>query len=58
VVTVLVRLAHQVSADNFRAYFQGPAETEKRAVAEGLAAALGTVLMVVRVARIADRAEF
>lgn len=57
-VTVLTRLANQVSPSNFRAYFQGPAETEKRAVAEGLAAELGTVLMVVRVARIADRADF
>ena len=51
-------MAHQVSAGNFRAYFQGPAKTEKRTVAEGLAAELGTGLLVVRLARISDRADF
>ena len=57
-VTVLLRLTHQAPAGKLRAYFQGTAETEKLAVAEGLAAALGAVLMVVRSDRIADKPDF
>jgi SpoVK/Ycf46/Vps4 family AAA+-type ATPase len=57
-VPVLARLAKQFPAGMFRAYFQGSAETEKQTVAEGLAAALGTMLMKVWIPRIADKAEF
>jgi len=57
-VPALARLATQFPAGVFRAYFQGPAETEKQTVAEGLAAAQGTVLMKIRVSRIADKPEF
>ena len=57
-VPVLARLATQFPAGMFRTYFQGPAETEKQTVAEGLAAALGTLLMKIRISRIADKAEF
>jgi hypothetical protein len=57
-VPALARLATQFPAGMFRAYFQGTAETEKQTVAEGLAAALGTVLMKIRASRIADKVEF
>jgi len=57
-VPALARLATEFPAGVFRPYFQGPAETEKLTVAAGLAAALGTVLVKVRAARIADKAEF
>jgi hypothetical protein len=57
-VPVLTRLATQSRSGAFRAYFQGPAETEKQIVAEGLAAALGTGLMKIRVSRIKEKEEF
>jgi len=57
-VPALMRLAAQFPPGMFRAYFQGPAEMEKQAVAEGLAAALGTLLLKVRISRIADKADF
>jgi SpoVK/Ycf46/Vps4 family AAA+-type ATPase len=57
-VPVLTRLATQSRSRAFRAYFQGPAETEKQIVAEGLAAALGTGLMKIHVSRIVEKTEF
>jgi ATPase family associated with various cellular activities (AAA) len=57
-VPVLTRLATQSRSRAFRAYFQGPAETEKQIVAEGLAAALGTGLMKIRLSRIKEKDEF
>ena len=57
-VPALARLATQFPAARFRAYFQGPADTEKQTVAEGLAGALGTLLMKVRISRIVDKQEF
>jgi hypothetical protein len=57
-VPALMRLADQFQPGMFRAYFQGSAEMEKQTVAEGLAAALGTLLLKVRISRIADRADF
>ncbi len=57
-VPVLTRLATQSRSRAFRAYFQGPGETEKQIVAEGLAAALGTGLVKIRVSRIKEKDEF
>jgi AAA+ superfamily predicted ATPase len=57
-VPVLAKLAMQSAGTAFRAYFQGPGETEKQAVAEGLAKELGTLLMKVSLGRIADKTEF
>jgi hypothetical protein len=57
-VPALMRLAAQFPPGMFRAYFQGPAEMEKQAVAEGLAGALGVLLLKVRISRIADKPDF
>lgn len=58
VVPVLAGLAAKHPDGMFRSYFQGAAEAEKQAVAEGLAAALGTMLMKVHISRIVDKPEF
>lgn len=57
-VPVLTRLAKQSASGSFRAYFQGPAETEKLHAAEGLATSLSVRLLHARAARLVEKSDF
>jgi hypothetical protein len=57
-VRVLRRLATHHVEQTLRVYFQGRAEAEKRNVAEGLAASLGTRLLHAYANRLLDKADY
>jgi SpoVK/Ycf46/Vps4 family AAA+-type ATPase len=57
-VPILTRLVKQSANGSLRAYFQGPAETEKLHVAEALATSLGVPVLHVRAARLAEKSDF
>lgn len=56
-VPILTRFAKESAGGAFRAYFQGPGETEKLHVAEGLASSLGMGLIHARAARLAEKSD-